>query len=117
MRNPAAGRFGGHAVHEANCQTSTECAHQHGQEPAPGRRLMRPEKESVAEEITALQGPAKGHGAPSRQQPHEQSAREEFAALSLECEIVTHLGAEALQACGGMPVVLSHLRRSHRYGP
>ena len=38
---------------------------------------MRPEKESVAEEITALQGPAKGHGAPSRQQPHEQSAREE----------------------------------------
>ena len=117
MRNPTAGRLRGHAMHQADRQASTERTHQHGQEPAPGRRLMRPENEPIAEEIAAFQGPAKGHGAPSRQQPHEQSAREEFAALSLESEIIPHLGTEALQACGGMPVVLSHLRRSHRYGP
>jgi hypothetical protein len=54
MWNPAAGRFGSHAVHEANRQTSTECAHHHGQEPAPGRRLICPENELVAEEIASL---------------------------------------------------------------
>ena len=114
MRNPAAGRFGGHAVHEANRHTSSECAHQHGQEPAPGRRLMGPENEPGAEEVAPLQGPAKGHGASPRQQPDEEGAREEFAALSLECEIVTHLGAEALQAGGCIPVVRFHRRRSQR---
>ena len=100
MWNPAACCFGGHTVHEADRQAGTERAHAHGQKPTPGRRLMRPDNEPVAEEITPLQGPAKRHGASPRQQPHEQGTWEEGAALALEREIVTHLRAEALQACG-----------------
>jgi hypothetical protein len=71
MWNPAAGRFRSYAVYETNRQTSTECAHHYGQEPAPGRRLIGPENEPVAEEIASLQGPAKGHGDAPCQQPHQ----------------------------------------------
>src|SRR5262245_16221417 len=87
MRNPAAGRLGGHTVHEDDRQTSPECTYHHGQEPTPGRRLICPENDPVAEEVASSQGPAKGHGDAPRQQPHEEGAREEFAALSLESEI------------------------------
>src|SRR5262245_26014385 len=75
---------------------------------------MRPGQEPIAEEITPLQRPAKGHGDPPCEQPYEQGPREEFATLGLESKIVTYLRAEVLQACGCLPVVRSHVRRSHR---
>src|SRR5215475_10136180 len=76
--------------------------------------MICPDNEPVAEEIASLQGPAKGHGDASRQPPHEKGTREELAALCLECEIVTHLRAETLEASGWFMVVLCHLRCFHR---